>query len=109
MKTAEGGDGRIYDRNCKAIFNAVVSNGIHRTSKNNPPPPHTHTPFSQKSKKAKHSEDYSPPIAYAHTDGILRSSLTDPLPHRERSLHGKREKKRELKEGKSTGKKKIYI
>ena len=39
----------------------------------NPPTPH-----SKKSKKAKHSEDYSPPIAYAHTDGILHPSPTPP-------------------------------
>lgn len=84
MKTAEGGDGRIYDRNCKSAFNAAVSNGIRRTSKNPPPPPPPPTPLSQKSKKAKDSEDYSLPIAYAHTDGILHSSLRDPLPHRER-------------------------
>lgn len=54
MKTADREDGKIYDRNCKAAFNAAVSNGIHRTSKSPPP--------SQKSKKAKHPEDYSPPI-----------------------------------------------
>ena len=53
----------------------------------NPP-----TPLTQKSKKAKHSKDYSPPIAYAHTDGILRSSLADPLPHRERSMRGERKR-----------------
>lgn len=38
MKTADREDGKIYDRNCKAAFNAAVSNGIHRTSKS--PPPH---------------------------------------------------------------------
>lgn len=54
------------------------------------------TPLSQKSKKAKHPEDYSPPIAYAHTDGILHSSLTDPLPHQPER---EREEKRRAKGG----------
>lgn len=79
MKTVDKGDGRVYDRNWEAAFNAPISNGIRRTSKNTL---HTHTPLSQKSKKAKHPEDYSPPIAYAHMDC---SSLTCPLPHRERA------------------------
>ncbi|CAB1448436.1 unnamed protein product [Pleuronectes platessa] len=35
-------------------------------------------PSRKKTKKAKHSEDYSPPIASAHTDGILHSSPTPP-------------------------------
>lgn len=58
----------------------------------------TPTPLAQESKKAKHSKDYSPPIAYAHTDGMLHSSLADPLPHRERSMRVER-KRGELQEG----------
>lgn len=35
------------------------------------------TRLSPKSKKAKHSKDYSPPIACAHADGILQRSLAE--------------------------------
>lgn len=46
LKAVGGGDGRICDRKCKSAFNASVSNGIRRASKN---PPSTR--FSQKSRK----------------------------------------------------------
>lgn len=48
----------------------------------------------KKSKKAKHTEDYSPPIAYIHSDGISPLLANrPPLPRWEwEALHGERKR-----------------
>lgn len=83
MKTAEGGGWE----NMTEVVNPHLMLRSQMVSAE-----HQRTPisFSQKSKKARQSEDYSPPIAYAHTDGILRSSLTDP-PF---LMHGEKKRRR---------------
>lgn len=96
-------DESIYGRNCKSAFNASVSNSIHRTSKTPPPP----TSISKKkSKKEKHTEDYSPPIAYIHSDGISPLLTNRPPPsHAENEKHcmvkAKEQGRRERRSGSS--------